>query len=84
MQYRPKEPRPKEPATSADAEDIQQELQDAHATGDGESNIWFYDWTTGCERLDILEGPATTQTQEGTADSVGTGTLKRRPLKKKE
>jgi hypothetical protein len=31
------------PVTSADAEDIQQELQDAHATGDGEYNIWFYD-----------------------------------------
>jgi hypothetical protein len=31
------ESRPKEPATSADAEDIQQELQDAHAAG-GESN----------------------------------------------
>jgi hypothetical protein len=32
-------------ATSADEEDIQQVLQEAHETGDGESSIRFYNWT---------------------------------------
>jgi hypothetical protein len=48
-------------------------LQEAHETGDGESNIWFYNWSTRRNLLDILEGPATAEAQEGTADNVGTG-----------
>jgi hypothetical protein len=42
MQNRHMELELKESTKSADEDGIQQELQDAHATGGGKSNIWFY------------------------------------------
>jgi hypothetical protein len=54
---------------------MRQVLQEAHETGDGESNIWFYNWNARCKRLDILDGPTTAQAQEGTAGSVVTGSI---------
>jgi hypothetical protein len=56
-------------------EDIRWELQEVHATGDGESISSVYDWSIRCKLLDILEGPSTAQAQEGTADRVGTGSI---------
>jgi hypothetical protein len=42
-------PTPKEPATSADAEDIRKELQEAYTTGEEEANIRVYEWATQSE-----------------------------------
>jgi hypothetical protein len=63
---------------SEDGEDIQQELQESHANGGGESSSLGYDWSRRYKLLGILEGSATSQAQEGAADSVETrmvGTL---------
>jgi hypothetical protein len=58
-----------------DVEEIWWELQETLTTRGGEFSSWFYDWSPRCHLLDILEGPATTQAQEGGADSVGTGSI---------
>jgi hypothetical protein len=48
---------------SVDVEEIRWELQETHTTGDGESSSSVYNWSARCKRLDILEGPATSQAQ---------------------
>jgi hypothetical protein len=58
---------------TADVEEIWRELQETHTIGDGESGSWVYNWSAMCKRLDSLEGPATSQAQEGGANSIGTG-----------
>jgi hypothetical protein len=58
---------------STDEEDIRQVLQEAHETGDGESNSWFHDLSTRWNLMDILEGPTTAQAQERGPDILGAG-----------
>jgi hypothetical protein len=49
----------KGPAIFEKREDIQQELQEAHTTGDEEVSSWAYYWSTRCELLGISQSSAT-------------------------
>jgi hypothetical protein len=44
-------------------------------TGDRKTSTHACDWTTRCELVNTLEAAATTQSQEGAADSIGTGSI---------
>jgi hypothetical protein len=45
------------PATSDNRDDIQQEIQEAHTTGDRESSGWVYDWKTRCYKSHTASHP---------------------------
>jgi hypothetical protein len=53
---REKEPRRKTAATSAEGGDIRQDLQEDRRVGDQKENSRVFDWVTGNELLDIVEG----------------------------
>jgi hypothetical protein len=65
---------------SEDGEDVWQELQEAHATGDGESSSWVYDWSTRCELPDILKVRPPSKHRKKLQTMWGPGALVHRPL----
>jgi hypothetical protein len=61
------EPRPKTAATYEEGEDTRQDLQENLKSGDRKANCRVFDWATGSEWLDFVEGAASSETKEETS-----------------